>query len=145
MKFIALKPARIVTMFGSCVFMEEGEERELNGKLAEAAMAHPDVVAAESANALMEKIAAAKKAAAASEPAVEDEDEDEAEPAGDALAEAKKQEMKEAIVRLIAANNSDDFTAQGYPRVASVVGEMGREDINSQEIREAFDEIKAGV
>lgn len=136
MKFIALKTARIATLAGHCVHMEANEERELNGLLAQAAMAHPDVVPAEHAQALVEaaQARAAAEAAAAKESA-------EAEEAEDVLEAAKAQELEAAILQLISTNNKDDFTAQGYPRVASVIGILGHENVSSTEIKEVFDTL----
>lgn len=140
MKFIALKPARVASLSGHCVFMEANEERDLYGELAKEAMAHPDVVPAETANALVEAATAARIAAeeaAAKENAEADE-------ADDVLEEAKKAELVSAIEQLIAGNIKENFTAQGYPRVAAVIDILGREDVGSAEIREAFDAMSVG-
>lgn len=134
MKFVALKPVRIVTLAGHAVSMKEGEEKDLHGLLAAEAMKTPNIVPVEHAEALLAATAARK--------AAEDEAEEEQAEADEAkkeLADAKKTELEQAIVQLIGRNDPADFTTQGYPRVAAVMGILNREDISSAEIKEAFD------
>ena len=136
MKFIALKPARIVSLSGHCVHMEAEEERDLHGLLAQEAMRHPDVIPADHAEAL---VAAKQARVAAAETAAKEAEE--AEEAEEDLDAAKAKELEAAVIELVARNNPDDFTTAGYPRVAAVMDVTGREDVSSTEIKEVFDNL----
>jgi len=141
MKFIALKPTRVTTTVGQAAnFAAAGEEKELYGMLAQEAMRSPDVVLAEHAEALRE--ATAKRVEAQTDATKE---EAEAEEARKELAAAKTVEIELAIKDLIARGNKEDFTGQGYPRVAAVMDITNREDVSSNEIKEVFDAVTGGT